>query len=230
MIHSQCDLVRSLSEEKNIDLTAHVERDLPPLYQDQGKLQQILINLLSNAIKFTPEGGRIIVRANRDLMRHLVMTVEDTGVGIAEEERRVIFEKFRQGTQTVGTDHLTRKFSGSGLGLSIVKELSRLLGGEVDFESELGKGSTFRVRVPWTLADQPKLDSSIQQRLNEVTKPRPLDFSTRANKTLVDLTNDSSQPTATNQPATGSESNADSGNGASDSQGEASDKAGKIAN
>jgi signal transduction histidine kinase len=177
VVNSQCDLVRSLSEEKNIDLTTSVQQGLPPLYQDQGKIQQILINLLSNAIKFTPEGGRITVSAIRDQMRHLLLTVTDTGVGIAEEERRVIFEKFRQGTQTVGTDHLTREFSGSGLGLSIVKELSKLLGGEVYFQSELGKGSTFNVRVPWTLADQPKIDTSIQQRLDEVTKPRPIDFS-----------------------------------------------------
>ena len=190
VIHSQCDLVRSLSEEKNIDLTANVQQDLPPLYQDQGKIQQILINLLSNAIKFTPEGGRITVTAHRDTMRHLVLTVQDTGVGIAEEERRVIFEKFRQGTQTVGTDHLTREFTGSGLGLSIVKELTKLLGGEVDFESELGKGSTFHIRVPWTLADRPKLDASIQQRLDEVTKPRPLDFSSNIARTAEQMEND----------------------------------------
>jgi hypothetical protein len=110
-------------------------------------------------------------------MRHLVLTVDDTGVGIPEEERRVIFEKFRQGGQILGGDHLTREFSGTGLGLSIVKELSKLLGGEVFFESELGKGSSFHVRVPWTLADRPKPDTSITQRLDEVTKPRRLDFS-----------------------------------------------------
>ena len=190
VIHSQCDLVRSLSEEKNIDLTAHVQPDLPPLYQDQGKIQQILINLLSNAIKFTPEGGRITVTAERDPMRHLIMSVEDTGVGIAEEERRVIFEKFRQGTRTVGTDHLTREFSGSGLGLSIVKELTRLLGGEVAFESELGKGSKFNIRVPWTLADQPKADTSIQQRLDEVTKPRPLEFASTLSRVREELQDD----------------------------------------
>jgi signal transduction histidine kinase len=177
VVTSQCDLVRSLSEEKNIDLTANIQQDLPPLYQDQGKIQQILLNLLSNAIKFTPEGGRITVTAERDPMRHLVLTVDDTGVGIPEEERRVIFEKFRQGGQILGGDHLTREFSGTGLGLSIVKELSKLLGGEVSFESELGKGSSFHVRVPWTLADRPKPDTSITQRLDEVTKPRRLDFS-----------------------------------------------------
>lgn len=197
VVNSQCELVRSLSEEKNIDLTTKVEKELPPLYQDQGKIQQILTNLLSNAIKFTPEGGRIVVTARRDPMRHLVLSVEDTGVGIAEEERRVIFEKFRQGTQTVGSNHLTRKFSGSGLGLSIVKELSRLLGGEVSFDSELGKGSTFHVRVPWTLADQPKADVSIQQRLDEVTKPRPLDLG--ATKSRLEAS--SSDPTSTDTVA-----------------------------
>lgn len=204
VVKVQCDLVRSLSEEKNIDLTSDIQQGLPPLYQDQGKLQQILINLLSNAIKFTPEGGRITVTATRDPMRHLVLTVADTGVGIAEEERRVIFEKFRQGTQTVGTDHLTREFSGSGLGLSIVKELSKLLGGEVSFESELGKGSTFHVRVPWTLADRPRPDASIQQRLDEVTKPRPIEFAggrvrpVEGSGLHVDSAQDSSSPANTN--------------------------------
>ena len=106
----------------------------------------------------------------------LRLSVRDTGVGIAEEDRAVIFEKFRQGGKIIGSDHLTREFSGTGLGLSITKELSKLLGGEVYFESELGKGSVFNVRVPWTLADQPKLDVSITQRLDEVTKPRRLDF------------------------------------------------------
>ena len=76
----------------------------------------------------------------------------DTGVGIAEEDREIIFEKFRQSSATVGDDNLTREYSGTGLGLSIVKELCKLLGGEISFESELGKGSTFMVRLPWTSA------------------------------------------------------------------------------
>jgi signal transduction histidine kinase len=175
VVTAQCDLLRTMSEEKNIDLKVAVQANLPPLYQDQGKVQQILVNLLSNAIKFTPEGGRIMVTAERDHLRRLVLTVEDTGVGIAEEDREVIFEKFRQSV-TAGADHLTREYSGTGLGLSIVKELCKLLGGEISFESELGKGSTFTVQVPWTLPDRPKLDSSLKRRLDDVTKPRRLDF------------------------------------------------------
>ena len=73
----------------------------------------------------------------------------DTGVGIAEEDQVAIFEKFRQGTTAMPSgDAMTREYSGTGLGLSIVKELCKLLGGEVSLESELGNGSTFTVRLP----------------------------------------------------------------------------------
>lgn len=150
LVSAQCDMVRSLSEEKNIDLTTQVEPHLPRLFQDQGKIQQILTNLLSNAIKFTPEGGRITVSARADSLGRLELTVADTGVGIAAEDREIIFEKFRQGAVVIGDDGLTRRYSGTGLGLSIVKELCRLLGGEISVESEVGKGSTFRVVLPWS--------------------------------------------------------------------------------
>jgi len=178
VIAAQCDMARPLTEKKNIDLLVRVREDLPPMHQDQARVQQILNNLLSNAIKFTPEGGRITVTAGRDGEQSLVMQVADTGVGIAEEDQQVIFEKFRQGRQGVlGGDAMTREYSGSGLGLSIVKELCKLLGGEVKVESELGKGSTFTVRLPWKLQEQPRLDSALVEGFEEFTKPR-LDFPT----------------------------------------------------
>jgi two-component system sensor histidine kinase BarA len=103
--------------------------------------------------------------------------VADTGVGIAEEDQKRIFEKFRQGkTVLPGGDAMTREYSGTGLGLSIVKELSKLLRGEISLESELGKGSTFTVRLPWRLADQPRLDSPLAESLGELTRPRMDDF------------------------------------------------------
>lgn len=153
IIEAQCDMVRALTEEKNIDLHVVIEPDLPLLFQDQGKVQQILTNLLSNAIKFTPEGGRIVVSAHDSRNRMLEVTVADTGVGIPMSEREVIFEKFRQGRAVVGDDNLTRKHSGTGLGLSIVRELCKLLGGEVSVESDVGKGSTFKVVLPWSRAE-----------------------------------------------------------------------------
>ena len=160
VVAAQCDMARPLSERKNIDLEAQLETDLPPLFQDQAKVQQILNNLLSNAIKFTPEGGRIVVTVKRDEKERLVMTISDTGVGIAEEDQQTIFEKFRQGKSALaGGDAMTREQGGTGLGLSIVKELCKLLGGEVSLESELGRGSTFSVVIPWVHSGQTRQDA-----------------------------------------------------------------------
>jgi two-component system sensor histidine kinase BarA len=172
VIQAQCDLVRTLAEDKNIDLVVDIEGELPLLYQDQAKVQQILMNLLSNAIKFTPDGGRIRVGARADSRGRIEFWVADNGVGIPESEKDVIFEKFRQGKAALGRDNLTREFSGTGLGLSIVKELSKLLGGEVSVESELGKGSTFRVVIPWMRADQPLASTKLSAKLDEIARPR----------------------------------------------------------
>lgn len=168
VIQTQCDMVRSLAEDKNIDLMAEIEDPLPTLYQDQGKVQQILTNLLSNAIKFTPEGGRIFVSASNSPSGMLELCVVDTGVGIAESDREIIFEKFRQGTSVLGQDALTREYSGTGLGLSIVKELCKLLGGEIFVESELGKGSTFRVILPWSCTERPQAAAKLVSKLDDL--------------------------------------------------------------
>lgn len=172
LIANQCDVVRPMAEDKNIDLDVEIASDLPLLYQDQPKVQQILTNLLSNAIKFTPEGGRITVGARGDSRGRIEFWVSDTGVGIPDSEKEIIFEKFRQGKAVLGQDLLTREYSGTGLGLSIVKELCKLLGGEVSVESELGKGSTFRVVIPWMRADQPVASTKLSAKLDEITRPR----------------------------------------------------------
>ncbi len=173
VIHAQCDMARPLTERKNIDLEVELPDGLPAMHQDQARVQQILGNLLSNAIKFTPEGGRITVSARHTPEDQLVMEVADTGVGIAEEDQQAIFEKFRQGrTAMPGGDAMTREYSGTGLGLSIVRELCKLLGGEISVQSELGRGSTFRVRLPWRLEEQPRLDSSLIEGFEEFTRAR----------------------------------------------------------
>jgi len=173
IIGAQADMARPLAEKKNIDLETSVDPDLPPMHQDQARVQQILNNLLSNAIKFTPEGGRVSITALRDVEDYLVMRIIDTGVGIAEEDQQVIFEKFRQGRVGVPSgDAMTREFSGSGLGLSIVKELCKLLGGEISVASELGKGSTFTVRIPWTLSEPARADAPISVDFDPVTPSR----------------------------------------------------------
>jgi len=150
IVSAQCDMARPLAEKKNIDLEFEVEPGLEAIEQDPAKVQQILANLLSNAVKFTPEGGRIDVRARLEAADEAVLLeVSDTGVGIAPEEQQTIFEKFRQSRVfQAGDDAMTREFSGTGLGLSIVRELCRLLGGDIAVESQLGKGSRFTVRLP----------------------------------------------------------------------------------
>jgi two-component system, NarL family, sensor histidine kinase BarA len=144
---AQCDMLRSLIEEKNMDLRLEIAPDLQNVFQDQPKIQQILTNLLSNAIKFTPDGGIITLSIGPVGEEHFHMTVADTGVGIPESDFEVIFEKFRQSSSVV-QNSLTRQYSGTGLGLSIVKELCKLLGGEIRLTSQLGTGSTFQVILP----------------------------------------------------------------------------------
>jgi len=157
VLAAQCDMVRPLAERKRIEVSLTIDHDVDRVEQDQAKVQQIVANLLSNAVKFTPEGGRIDVSAapggSGPRGEEFAVAVADTGVGIADEDRQAIFEKFRQGRSFVGRDDaMTREFSGTGLGLSIVRELCRLLGGDVTVESQLGRGSRFTVRLPVRLS------------------------------------------------------------------------------
>ncbi len=191
-------MFRPLAEKKNIDLRNLLEPGIPPLYQDVGKIQQILANLLSNAVKFTPEGGRVLLKASlgppppgrpapieRDLLglpgaieeapappapTDILLVVSDTGVGITSEEQELVFEKFRQ-----GANPLTREHTGTGLGLSITRELARLLGGEVSLHSELGRGSTFTVRLPLRLAAEPRLEFDLARETSDLSKAQRID-------------------------------------------------------
>jgi two-component system, NarL family, sensor histidine kinase BarA len=158
-IYDACEglltMFRPMAEKKHIDLRDVLSQGIPLLRQDVIKFQQILSNLLSNAVKFTPEGGRVLLKAEAD-GNHITLTVSDTGVGIAEDEQELVFEKFRQ-----AGNPLTREHAGTGLGLSIVRELSKLLGGEVTLQSELGRGSTFTVRLPLQLSAGPRLEYNL---------------------------------------------------------------------
>ena len=124
-----------------------LEEDLPdriaPLRGDQRMIKQILLNLLSNAVKFTPPGGKITVKAWSEPGVGHSFQVIDTGIGVEPEEIPVIFQPFTQIDST-----LTRKYQGTGLGLTLVKNLTELHGGTLDFQSKPGVGSTVTVRFP----------------------------------------------------------------------------------
>jgi signal transduction histidine kinase len=169
------NLCRPVAERKNITLDCRLDEAIPLLRQDPGKLRQILYNLLSNAIKFTPEGGRVTLRARAE-GRFVVVEVQDTGIGIAEEDRETIFEKFRQAkVPGQGENVLTREHHGTGLGLSIVRELTKLLGGDVHLESQPGQGSTFTVRVPLMLPGNRKFEVTLSDERIDLTKARRIE-------------------------------------------------------
>lgn len=140
-------IFRQQAENKRLNLDCDIADNVPTLKQDPQKLRQILWNLLSNAVKFTPEGGQIRIQAHAE-QDDLLIVVSDTGVGIAQEDQESVFEKFRQTSQV-----LTREQGGSGLGLSICKELAKLLGGDIVLKSTLGQGTTFTVRIPINLEE-----------------------------------------------------------------------------
>ncbi len=138
------DLVELKAIEKGLRLDISFLEANSIFYGDSLRLSQILINLTNNAIKFTHEGEiKLVINQLRDdIVR---FSIKDTGIGISKKQQEELFESFQQGDSTI-----TRKYGGSGLGLSISKELIELMGGKVWLKSELGKGSEFifEIRVP----------------------------------------------------------------------------------
>jgi signal transduction histidine kinase len=135
-------LIRERAARHGIALALELSPDIGDWVADQRKFKQIMLNLLSNAVKFTPQGGRICVRAKCG-NGAVEVAVSDTGIGIAEKDFGIIFEEFRQ----IGADHL-KKGEGTGLGLALVKKFVELHEGTISVQSEVGKGSTFTFTLP----------------------------------------------------------------------------------
>ena len=140
-IDNALTLVRERAGRLGIMLGREFDGRVATVRGDERKVKQVLLNLLSNAIKFTPEGGRIDVRAmvNEDMVE---ISVADTGVGIAPEDQEAVFEEFRQ----VGT--ADKKVEGTGLGLALSRKFIELHGGRIWVKSQVGTGSTFTFTIP----------------------------------------------------------------------------------
>lgn len=134
----------SVAQKQGISFTTQVNADVPLILGDWEKTRRILVNLVSNAIKFTDRGGAVKVQVGWNKKDStLEIKVEDSGIGIPEDKQALIFERFTQENMST-----VRRYGGSGLGLSLVKDLVAMLDGKVELESKLGEGSTFTVILP----------------------------------------------------------------------------------
>jgi signal transduction histidine kinase len=139
------DVTESLSERieaRKQTLDVQVDETIPEVFADPTRITQVLTNLVSNANKYTPEGGHIVVQATYN-DRAALVTVQDNGIGISEENQKKLFTQFFR-----AEDQSVREQPGWGLGLSIVRKMVEAQGGEIQYQSELGKGSTFTFTVP----------------------------------------------------------------------------------
>ena len=140
-IDSALTLVRERATRRGIALQKTLDERIGSVQADERKVRQVVLNLLSNAIKFTPQGGRIQVRA-MPVDGSVEVSVTDTGVGIAPEDQEAVFEEFRQ----VGAS--ATKQEGTGLGLALCRKFVELHGGTIRVTSAVGAGSTFTFTLP----------------------------------------------------------------------------------
>ncbi len=159
-LHGLANAVKASAQDRGIRLEVSSSPTLGTILTDSDKLERILLNLLFNALKFTPAGGKVEVKARKE-GDALVLEVSDTGTGISEEQLPFIFDRFWQADTSS-----QRKYRGVGIGLALVKELVEIQGGKVEVSSEIGKGTQFRISMPY---EEPDRDSG--QMLQEVESP-----------------------------------------------------------
>lgn len=201
-IYSDMDgLFNAQMLKKNIEFTITISDDCPRmLFTDIGKVEQILKNFLSNALKFTPENGKIFLLFSSGKGKNefaspslsklnskeiLSIHIEDNGIGISKENMKKLFQTFQQADGST-----SRKYGGTGLGLYISKELAILLGGEVDFQSELNEGSTFSVYLPAIFQVNESQQHKVASISNEI-KPLMTEEIAKPSDDILDLTDNS---------------------------------------
>jgi PAS domain S-box-containing protein len=182
-------LIRQMAHKKQIDVSAVFDSEVTTIHADARRMKQILVNLLTNAVKFTPDGGKIGLEVAADEARDAVhFAVWDTGVGISEQEMSKLFQPFVQLDSS-----LSRRHSGTGLGLALVRRLIELHNGGVAVESEVGVGSRFTISLPWdpsAVDGEPDVDGVPASSVLSMAVPPP-DAQTADQNVTVLLADDS---------------------------------------
>ena len=162
-------MFKPMANQKKLDLNIEIDPDTATsIRTDKQRLEQILKNLLSNALKFTSEGSISLKVLPDKTKEKILFSVKDTGIGIAEDKLKMVFEAFQQADGST-----QRKYGGTGLGLSISRELARLLGGKIDLKSTEGEGSEFTLIVP---VDAEKVQEEVVENptLPEIPEKKPV--------------------------------------------------------
>ena len=177
------ELFRAKASEKSVNLTLIMDEHMPSaLHSDPLRIKQVIANLLSNALKFTPRNGKVELSISYQ-NKQLIVSVKDTGIGIAKNKQKHIFKAFSQAESST-----TRKYGGTGLGLSISSRLVSLLGGKLTIESEEGKGSTFSFAIDMEVGTYKSINTNIKlDSLNIKDKKILLVEDNKANQMFMSL-------------------------------------------
>jgi PAS domain S-box-containing protein len=174
LCESSLTFVRQQATKKNLHLFLEIPPGLPKIVVDERRIRQVLINLLNNAVKFTPNGGSVKLVAQLEQHQEtdfLCFSVIDTGIGIPQEEIGKLFQPFVQIDSS-----LNRQHSGTGLGLALVRRLVEMHGGAVTLSTELGRGSCFTVRLPYTHKSNSDIaPTSLVKPINRKTLPNTIE-------------------------------------------------------
>jgi CheY-like chemotaxis protein/anti-sigma regulatory factor (Ser/Thr protein kinase) len=164
MVRDVTDMMEIRAREKGLHLLLDQSSEFPRyIHGDEARLRQILINLVGNAVKFTHQGGVTLRLGSRqNAISHLVIEVEDSGLGISAEDQQRLFQPFVQLGKQAGENQ------GTGLGLSITQQFVKLMGGSISLESTLGKGSLFHVDLPLSVVKEADIERPQESGSNEV--------------------------------------------------------------
>ncbi len=168
IVETSTRFIKQIAQKKHISVDKNIDPKAKTLYADQRRLKQILVNLLSNAVKFTPDGGHIGLIVSTDAERKTIaFSVWDTGIGIAKKDMVNLFKPFSQ-----VDSKLSRRYSGTGLGLVLVQRMTEMHGGSVSVESEPDKGSKFTITLPWESGTETNIPFKAKKPTDPLVKSR----------------------------------------------------------